>query len=425
MQFSQFAKVAWSEPGIFKLMEDLDSALSTSQKIYFLGGGNPAFVEPVNEYYRQQFLKIGTDTKRFSSVVGIYDGPSGNTSFREAVSYRLNQLYGWPITVENVLLTQGSQNGFFLLLNLFSGKFENGQVKKILFVQSPEYIGYEHASLNADSMIAVPSIRESLDGPFFRYTIDTKRIETELKTGSIGAMCVSRPSNPTGGMLTDDEMKTLSKLAGKYQLPLIIDGAYGDPWPGVVYNNESTAFYDQNTILVLSLSKTGLPGIRTGIIIASNKVCRVLERIQAIQHLAPGSMGPALTQEGIRDGSLIQLCKDDLPAFYLKRQQAALKIICSELQPKDEVLIHRPDGAFFLWAVFPKLKISAYQFYNKLKEANVIVVPGNYYYPGLSDTDKNNIDYDGERALRISYVQDEHSIEEGLRILCRIAKQNM
>lgn len=424
MKFSRFASVAQSEPGIFKLMEDLDSALSTSDKLYFLGGGNPAYIEPVHQYYRQEFIKIGATPNRFNSVVGIYDGPAGNIKFRESVAYRLNQLYDWPISAENVLLTQGSQNGFFLLLNLFSGEFPDNQSRKILFVQSPEYIGYEHSSLSPNSMLAVPSLVESLDGPFFRYTINSEKIELELKTGRIGAMCLSRPSNPTGGMLSDTEMKTLSKLASQYKVPLIIDSAYGDPWPGLVYNesNNTKQYFDENTILVLSLSKTGLPGVRTGIIIASKEICTILKRIQAIQHLAPGSIGPELTEAGIRDGSLIQLCKQYLPDFYLERQKVALHVLSNQLIPKEEILIHRPDGAFFLWAVFPKLKINSYQFYTELKNARVIAVPGHYYYPGLTEIDQH---YDGNRALRISYVQDKQSIEKGLQILCRIAKENM
>ena len=51
----------------------------------------------------------------------------------------------------------------------------------------------------------------------------------ELKAGKIGAICCSRPTNPTGNVLTDGEMARLDTLAQEHGIPLIIDNAYGIP----------------------------------------------------------------------------------------------------------------------------------------------------------------------------------------------------
>jgi len=421
-RFSRFADTVLGEPGIFRLMDDLDAALTGSQKLHMLGGGNPGNVGPVSEYFRRAFLRIGESADHFARVAGRYDGPAGNTQFRKAFAASLSAMYGWSLTESNVVLTQGSQNAFFLLLNLFSGPFPDGRGRKILFALSPEYIGYENSGLHENSLLAVPSKKIPLGDGFFRYTIDIERITQALQTGDIGAICISRPSNPTGGMLEDDEMKNLSSLARQFDVPLIVDGAYGDPMPGVVYGN-GRPYYDDNTIFVLSLSKTGLPGIRTGIILAPADVCSVLERIQAVQHLAPGGLGPALVQEGITDGSFFKLCKEHLPAFYRERQRLAIDTLFNELEPDRDVQIHRPDGAFFLWAVFPRLTISTSELYLDLKKAGVLVVPGSYYYPGLPDDDRLSPEWEGQRSIRISYSQDLSTIQEGLSILCQVVRE--
>ena len=54
-----------------------------------------------------------------------------------------------------------------------------------------------------------------------------------------GAICVSRPTNPTGNVITDDEVEQLDALAQTHNVPLIIDGAYGLPFPGLIYTPAS------------------------------------------------------------------------------------------------------------------------------------------------------------------------------------------
>ncbi|WP_431197491.1 aminotransferase class I/II-fold pyridoxal phosphate-dependent enzyme, partial [Streptococcus pneumoniae] len=70
-------------------------------------------------------------------------------------------------------------------------------------------------------------------------------------------MCCSRPTNPTGNVLTDGEMTHLKQLAKKHGIPLIIDNAYGAPFPSIIHTS-TTLEWDDETILCFSLSKIGL-----------------------------------------------------------------------------------------------------------------------------------------------------------------------
>jgi valine--pyruvate aminotransferase len=82
----------------------------------------------------------------------------------------------------------------------------------------------------------------------------------------VRALCVSRPTNPSGNLLSDAEMGRLAKLAADRGIPLIIDNAYGWPFPGIVFG-EATPPWNDQTIHVMSLSKLGLPGTRTAFVV--------------------------------------------------------------------------------------------------------------------------------------------------------------
>ena len=62
----------------------------------------------------------------------------------------------------------------------------------------------------------------------FKYSIDFKCLNIDE---NIGAICVSRPTNPSGNVLTNEEMEQLHDLAEANDIPLIIDNAYGAPFP--------------------------------------------------------------------------------------------------------------------------------------------------------------------------------------------------
>ena len=93
-------------------------------------------------------------------------------------------------------------------------------------------------------------------------------------------------------MLTDAEVCHLAQLAEQADIPLLIDGAYGMPFPNIIFT-EVRPYISDNTILVLSLSKLGLPGARTGIVIAHADIIDAFTRANTILNLAMGKIGPA------------------------------------------------------------------------------------------------------------------------------------
>lgn len=161
----------------------------------------------------------------------------------------------------------------------------------------------------------------------------------------MAAICVSCPTNPTGNVLTDEEVQGLVDLATEHNILLILDNAYGLPFPGMIYT-EATPIWNEHIILCLSLSKFGLPAVRTGIVIANKELIRLLSGLNAVVNLAPGSFGALLVSGMMQSGEIIRISKEIIRPFYkgkMERALAALRHHFRGLRYK----VHVPEGSMF------------------------------------------------------------------------------
>jgi valine--pyruvate aminotransferase len=229
MNVSKFGKKIATGSGIGHLMDDLGQALAEHKDILMLGGGNPAHIPEVQRHFRKSMVKLLENGGKFERAIGDYASPQGDRGFIEAICTLLHNEFGWDVQSKNVALTNGSQSAFFTLFNIFAGAFDDGTNKKILLPLAPEYIGYSDVGLAEDLFVAQKPQIEHIDDHIFKYRINFDRISI---TEEIGAICVSRPTNPTGNVLTDSEIQKLCELARASDIPLIIDNAYesvGEP----------------------------------------------------------------------------------------------------------------------------------------------------------------------------------------------------
>jgi valine--pyruvate aminotransferase len=406
MQFSSFGEKLSSGAGILSLMDDLGKAMADGDLI-MMGGGNPGHIPAIQEVVRARLQQILDDEQALRNLIGIYDPPRGDRDFRRALAALLRQEYGWDLDEDNICLTNGSQGAFFLLFNLLAGRTRDGGRRKILLPLAPEYIGYADLGIEEDLFVAVQPRIEILDEPYFKYRVDFDRIAI---TGEIGAICVSRPTNPTGNVLTDDEVAGLAELAAAHDIPLIVDGAYGLPFPGMVYTGASPV-WNEHLVLCLSLSKFGLPAVRTGIVIGGRELIRALSGMNAVVNLAPSSFGAMLTADLVRTGEILRLGGEVIRPLYQRRRDLALAALaesCAGLPYR----VHVPEGAFFLWLWFPGLPVTSGALYERLKARGVLVVSGHWFFPGLGA----GWSHTGE-CLRLTYSQDEAEVCRGMAII--------
>ena len=407
MKLSAFGEKFTSHSGILSLMDDLGNALADGKDMIMMGGGNPAHIPEVEEVFRQRLRKITESQAEFTRMVGTYDPPQGEKDFVREMAAFLNRQFGWKLTERNIALSNGSQAAFFMLFNMFAGSYGDGSHKRIQLPLAPEYIGYADAGLSDNFFAASKPEIEHLDQHTFKYRVDFQELVID---DSIGAICVSRPTNPTGNVLTDHEIERLDSLALQNDIPMIIDGAYGTPFPKLIFT-EATPRWNEHTILCLSLSKLGLPAVRTGIVIANEQVIRALSGINAIMNLAPNSTGSLLALDMIRDDSINPLCENVIRPYYQEKAQFAVNCLKEKLGDIPWH-VHKPEGAMFLWLWFEGLPVSSLELYERLKARNVLVVSGHYFFPGIDDDWPHK-----HECLRLTYTRDHQDVEKGLSIL--------
>lgn len=408
MPYSIFGNKFTQHSGITELMDDLNAGVKGGDDILMLGGGNPAAI-PLVQSRLTELMKDLLNQGKLIDALGNYDGPQGKDTFIKSVAELFNDLYGWELSSDNIMLTNGSQNAFFYLFNLLAGNFSNGIKKKILFPLAPEYIGYADASVSEDAFIAVRPKISLLPDQQFKYHVDFDALKI---TEDIGAICVSRPTNPTGNVLTDEEIAKLDTLAKKHGIPLIIDNAYGTPFPNIIFE-EVKAHFNTNTILCLSLSKFGLPGARCGIVIANPTIIKAMANLSGIMALSPGGIGPEIALPLFKNKEVLKLSNNVIKPFYQEKSERAILLLQDKIQ-HENFRIHKSEGALFLWLWFKDLPITSNELYRRLKEKGLLVVSGHYFFPGL-DQDWQHT----QECIRLNYAQSDDVVARGIDILAK------
>lgn len=407
MKLSTFGTKFTSHTGILQLMDDLGNALAGGQDMIMMGGGNPAHIPEVEEAFRQRLQTILDSQSEFTRLIGTYDPPQGEKEFVHETARFLNRQFGWKLGAENIALTNGSQAAFFMLFNMFAGHYDDGSHRCIQLPLAPEYIGYGDAGLSDNFFLANKPEIKIINDDMFKYHVDFSSLEVDERTG---ALCASRPTNPTGNVLTDLEVSRLDEMARAHDIPLIIDGAYGTPFPNLIFSDANPE-WNENTILCLSLSKLGLPAARTGIVIANEQVIKALSGINAIMNLAPNSFGSLIVLDMIRDDSIIDLSKNVIRPYYEDKARFAVSLLQKHLNGVNWK-VHTPEGAMFLWLWFEGLPISNQELYERLKKRNVLVVSGHYFFPGINDDWQHK-----HECLRMTYARDNETVERGIAII--------
>ncbi|MDP6974250.1 MAG: valine--pyruvate transaminase [Gammaproteobacteria bacterium] len=415
--YSKFGKRFSRESGITQLMADLGKANhSNDPNTVMLGGGNPAIIPAAHDKFVDELEKLIADSG-VDQMIGFYDGPQGSEEFISVLVSMLNNYYDWNLDKKNIAITNGSQSSFFSLFNLFAGEMPNGSHKQILLPIVPEYIGYADQGITDDMFVSIKPKIQMLDDRQFKYQINFEKLISVVESRDIGAICISRPTNPTGNVITDDELNQLDSIAQEYGVPLIIDNAYGQPFPGVIYTQVKPTWND-NTVLCMSLSKLGLPGLRTGIVIANHATIEALSRISGIMVLAPSSVGPSLLTRMIKDQELLRLCHDVIKPYYEEKATTAVSLFNTIFADTD-VHLHKIEGAFFMWLWFPNLSITSKQLYKDLKSEGVYIIPGHDFFVGLGD----HWDHQ-HQCIRINYAKDEETLKKGLEAIYRVVEAN-
>jgi len=399
--------------GVRAIMKDIVETLRTAQGRTFinLSAGNPVILPEVEQLWRDCTAELLASAE-YGEVVCRYGSSQGYQPLIEAVVEDFNRRYGLALTEQNVLITPGSQSLYFLAANALAGSTRDGHLKQIVLPLSPDYTGYGGVSLTPGALRAYqPRLDMDVTAHRFKYHPDFSQLEINETTGFV---LFSRPSNPTGNVLTDDEVLKIAALAEPYGVPVFVDSAYAPPFPCLNFT-EMTPIFGQNIVHCTSLSKSGLPGERVGIALGNVQMIQTLEAFLTNLCLHSSRYGQAIAARAIRSGKLAHISEQVIRPHY-QAKFAVLESTLDEFMPKDlPWFLHRGEGAIFAWLWLQDLPMSDWEFYQELKQVGVIVVPGRDFFPGLSEPWQHT-----QECFRISLTATTTELSKAMQRLAEV-----
>lgn len=406
MKTTEFAKRFSADAGIVNLMEDLGEAINVNPDLLFMGGGNPAHIPEFEQRVTDHLRRIVDNPAALHKLIGAYQSPRGSEEFIAELIKFFRQQCGWKINKNNIAISNGSQSAFFILINMLVGATDS-ENRRVCYPVMPEYLGYSDQGLIKDCSVSIRPRVDLLDDGFFKYRVNQAGLE---QAENISAYCISRPTNPSGNIISENELDCIAGLAKKNDAYLIVDCAYGNPFPGMVYDPVVPLWHD-NSIYVLSLSKLGLPGVRTGIVVGPEEVINKFVKINTVISLANGNLGPVLATSFLKAGEMSDICGRILLPFYRAKRDLAVAEVQKQLHGIP-CRIHNPEGAFFLWLWLENLPVTSMELYERLKKKNVLIMPGEHFFFGLGEEWEHT-----HQCVRLTYCQDNDVLIKAIRLL--------
>lgn len=358
--------------------------------ISFAGGLPAAELFPIREFREACEYVLTTNGGKALQ----YGASEGYTPLREYLSEKMKK-YGVPAEVENVVITNGSQQALDLLGRIFLDKGD------VVVTERPTYLGALQAWQAYEPQFAPVPLDD--DG----MCVDQLEGVLKAHQGKVKFIYVlPNFHNPAGTTLPLDRRVELVRLAAKYGVPIVEDDPYGE----LRFEGEDITpietLHKENVIYLSTFSKTLAPGIRIGWVSAPSKIVSKLVQAKQGADLHTGVFVQMVAFDICSRGLLRNHVRKVREA-YRERRDAMLQAM--EEHFPSGVTWTRPQGGLFLWARLPE-EINTTEFMKTALEEKVAYVPGAAFYP-----DKGGFD---AMRLNFSYCRPD-VIREGIQRLGR------
>ncbi|ASS40712.1 aspartate aminotransferase [Eubacterium minutum ATCC 700079] len=357
------------------------------KKIYHLNIGQPdvetppCFMEAIRKFDEKviAYAESGGRPELIESVIDYYKG------------------YDIDLDASDIIVTNGGSEA--LSMTFITLLDEGDEV----LVPEPYYTNYSTFALMAGGVVK-PITTSAKDG--YAYA-DAAKIEACI-TPKTRAICCLEPGNPTGNVLTIEEMKVIAEVAKKHDLMIIADEVYRE----FVYDGRTPASfgqlkeYEDRVIIIDSVSKRfSACGARIGLCISKNK-----EFMSGIMKIAQGRLCVS-TVDQIASAELFRLPQsyyDEVKAEYCGRRD----VVVEELNKIPGFSATVPGGAFYMTCKLPVEDIEDFLMF-LLEEfedngESVMFAPAEGFYatPGL-----------GKDEIRIAYVLKREDMKRGVELI--------
>ncbi len=372
---------------IRKLVPISDEAKKRGVKVYHLNIGQPDLKTP-----QVYFDRI----KNFSGI-DDYTNSAGLIELREKFSIYYKK-WSMPFEVNDVIVTEGGSEAVSFAIAAIADPADD------IMVIEPFYANYvAFAKFLGVNVVPVTSMAD--DG----YRMPSVRAFEKALTSKTRAILFPNPGNPNGVVYTEEELQMIMDFALRNDLYIISDEVYREiTFDGLKAHSMMDFGHHERIIIVDSLSKRfNICGARIGAIASKNK--KVMDAVMrmAMARLAANH----ISQYGaIGLFDLENSYFEEMTREYQKRRD----IVYNELKSIDDIVLNKPEGAFYLAAKIPvddseefvKWMLQKFSYQNK----TTMVAPlgGFYVTPGL-----------GKSEIRIAYVLNSEELKDACSILAK------
>ncbi|MEV0981875.1 aminotransferase class I/II-fold pyridoxal phosphate-dependent enzyme [Streptomyces sp. NPDC049915] len=401
--------------GLRSIMEDvaLSGADTSAGPWLNLSVGNPAAIPEVTALWRELAGQaLAEDFERSSAVYG----PSrGSRVLVDAVVEYFRTGHGWDIGPENVVVGPGSQMLCFAAAALFTGPGRGGD-RRLLLPLVPDYTGYQGLCLHEGGVEGLAPLVRREEGHRFRYAMD---LDALRRRRDMGMLLVSSPGNPTGRPVERAELDALTEVATELDVPLLIDHAYGAPFPRIADVRSEPAPHPQ-VINSFTVSKAGLPGERIGFAVGAPHHISALTGFLANSVLHAPQLSQAMVARALATGRLDHVTATVIGPYYQNKRRFAEKMLHEYLPEDLQWRLHSGTGGMFCWVWVDHDWFDDLELYRRLKDKRVFAVPGRHFFTDASDP---ALDGHGRRCFRISLSGEEPVIAEGVHRIAEALRE--
>ena len=343
------------------------------KKVYNFGIGEPDFTTP------EHIIKTGFDYAMKGKT--HYTSSHGIMELREAVSQKLRKENSVDASVKNILITLSKFSVNLSVMSLVNPGDE-------VMLPEPYYLSYpDIARLHGAKVLP------SKTKPDYSFDLDDMR---KLVTPRTRMLMLSNPTNPTGRVYTEKEMRELSDFILENDMYLLSDEIYEDLiFEGKPYSPASREEMFGRTITMGGFSKSyAMTGWRIGYMVADEEIIKASNKMQQQTITCAPSISQYAALAAIADRETPKKFRE----VFRKRRDLAYSLITES----DKLSVNKPEGTFYLFVKYKGDMPSDIFSQKLLKEKLVVVTPGSAFGE------------QGEFHFRLSFAADDETIREGI-----------
>ncbi len=335
----------------FDIVSEMKDAIS-------LGVGEPDFITPWNIR--------NAAVKSIQRGYTQYTGNRGLPQLREYISRYMDERFGAEYPPEHILVTVGASEGIDLVMRAVC---EEGDE---ILVPDPGYVSYfPCVQLAGGTPVAVPCSQEN------GFILTPDALEKVI-TPKTKALVMPYPNNPTGGIMTKEQLEAIVPVIEKHDLLVISDEIYAElTYGGRHVSIASLPGMKERTVVINGFSKAfAMTGWRIGYVCSPAEIDAAILKIHQYTLLCAPTASQYAALEALRDGFTDGFAStEEMRDEYDKRRRFMVGFFNGAGMPCFE-----PRGAFYLYPSTEKLAVTGEEFANGLLRAEkVAVVPGDAF----------------------------------------------